>query len=238
MAKPQEIREELSRYICSILWVQEWALQDPLKNAPSIGNKEYPPNAATELPIEQLEILRVSENINPEEPNTLSCFAKFPFRISYVFKRGTYKTYRSIPIKQIENLLFKCSQLLILFADSINPDIEEISIPQQQNPIILRVAEDIRSDAANSQDWLVTLKLDIDIKFISSPAEFTSDDWKDIQPTSFPHPDGIPQVDVNYQPFNLNEITIEVNRSKLPQVNTIDESTFTLDEILNLERNN
>jgi hypothetical protein len=237
MAKPQEIREELSRYICSILWVQEWAVQDPLKNVPTVGNKQYPPNVATELPVEQLEILRVSERINPEEPNKLLCFAKFPFRISYVFKRDIYQTYRSIPIKQLENLLFKCSQLLILFADSINPDIEEISIPRQQNPIIWRVAEDIRSDAANSQDWLVTLKLDIDITFISSPAEFAHSDWVDIQPISFPHPDGVPQVDVDYQPFDLNEITIEVNRSKLPRVNTLDENTFTLDEILILERN-
>jgi hypothetical protein len=234
MAKPKNIRTQLSRYLCSVFWVQEWALQDPLKPQPRISNKDYPPNAAVELPIEQLQILNRSDFTNASEPNTLTCYAKFPFRISYVFPRSIYQTIKSIPINQLENLLFKATQLFTLYADTIDADIQEISIPQQQNPIILRPADDIRTDASNSADWVVIVKFDVDVTFLSSPSEFVHADWVDIQPSNFTLPDGSPIIDTNYQEFDLNGINIEFNRSELPFVRPDNPNTYVLDALLEL----
>lgn len=231
MAKPKEIRDNLSRYICSVVWVQEWGLQDPLKQPPTVSSKAYPPNAATEIPIEQLEILKRDDRAYPtNEPNALVCIAKFPFRITYVFAKDAYPSYRSLPISQLENLLFKASQLIILFANRVNEDILDIDIPQQQNPFIVRAADDIQSGDDGSRDWAITLKIDIDVKFLSSPEEFTNADYSDIQPANFGHPDDLELPDISYNPFDVKELRIDINRSELPAVNPDDIDSFVLDE--------
>lgn len=235
MTKPQAIRNNLSLYISSIIWVQEWGIQDPMKQQPTINNKTYPPNVSTELPIEQLEIV-TSDFSSTSTPNQLTCRAKFPFRITYVFNRNNYQSFRSLPISQIENLLFKASQLILLFANRIDSDIISVSIPAQTNPIIVRVADDIKSDKASSLDWVITAKLDIDVEFVSSPSEFIHDDYKDIQPPTFTHPDGQPMPDTSFNEFDLNQLRIEVNRSELPNVRTDDETTYKLDEIIILNK--
>jgi len=234
MAKPSEIRSSLSKYICSCLWVQRWGIQDPLEVQPVISNKTYPSNTATELPIEQLEITKSEYSSNNYTPARILAKAKFPFRIAYVFKRESYQDFRLIPISQLENLLFRCSSLLMIFAEKINDDIITVSIPQQQNPFTIRPASDIYSDDAFANDWVAIAKLDIDIDFITDPAEFTVSDWIDIQPSVFGHPDGLPLENIGYNPFDLNKVKIEVNRSHLPSVNTLDESTFELEEIIEI----
>jgi hypothetical protein len=235
MTKPSQIRENLSKYICALMWVQDWGIQDPLKDSPVISNITYPPNVASELPIEQLEISATPFSAGNRR-NSVTCSAKFPFRITYVFSRDRFQNFRDIPLAQIENLLFRASTMLLLYAQTIDPDIIEVAIPQQQNPFILRAADDIRSDDAMAADWAITAKVDIDITFICDPSEFVPGDYNQIQPAVFIHPDDLPLPDVDFTPFDLNRVDLAVNRSKLPSVNTADDTSYELDEVIHFDK--
>jgi hypothetical protein len=216
------------------MWVQDWGIQDPLKDSPVIANVTYPPNVASELPIEQMEI-SVTPHSSGNRRNSVTCSAKFPFRITYIFPRDHFQNFRDIPLAQIENLLFRASTLLLLYAQRIDEDIIEVQIPQQQNPFILRAADDIRSDDAMSSDWAITAKVDIDITFVCDPSEFLPSDYNQIQPAVFVHPDLVPLPDTNFNPFELTRVDLAVNRSELPAVNSADDTSYELDEIIHFE---
>ncbi|XAI95761.1 hypothetical protein [Dolichospermum phage Dfl-JY23] len=230
MTKPSLIRIKLLQYINSVIWMQTRGIQEPLKPDVVINTVAYPPNVVAEKPLMGLEITTDSTNI--EETGGVKQFAcncEFGYTLVWVFSREIYKTYHQIPRSQIEDLMCFSQQFVLSSYQGIDDDITNMSVRPSQ--ITIKPSEDVNSDVSNSSSWSVVADLRFVIEFLTSPDEFFPVDFNKIQPETWDLLDDLDPI-VPEQPFTLNGLIISLNKSELPKVNTTDEDTYQLEEIL------
>lgn len=237
MTTPSIVKKSLLRYLNSVIWLQEWNVEDPLKANPIINNKQYPPNAVIEIPTEGFDFSSRSNSLSDSGVVAPAlCTIKTAYKIVWLFDRVRYPTFHSIPVRQIEDLLCKAGQFVIVNAQSIDDEIVDIEVLRLvSNNIGLKVrpANDVRSNTNGNQSWAIVASLYFSVSFISSLSDFAPDAFDQIQPLSWDLLEDGQPIPLTGD-FELVGINIHLNRSKLPQVRQDEPSTYELEEILNI----
>ncbi len=233
MSKLSDIRVGLFRYINSVIWLQSRSIQDPLIDAPAINAVVYPPNTITEVPTERISVEAKSDRNLTQSTGVKSqvLSAIFGYRIVWIFSRQIYKTYHSLPIRQLEDLMGYAIQFVTIAPQAINQDVIKILMPSKGCGLVVRPAEDINSDDSFTASWAVVGYMNFDVEFTSNITDFLPTDFDKIQPPTWGLIDGGETIKPPV-PFDFRGMNIELNQSNLPATNTTDVDSYRLDEEL------
>ncbi|AND75495.1 hypothetical protein [Nostoc phage N1] len=229
MTKLSIIKSSILHYINSVMWLQERAIQEPLRSDVVVNTVRYPPNIIAEKPSKidiSFDSSKTGENQGVAQ---LLCNAEICFTVCWVFTREIYKTYHSVPRNQIEDLVSLCLQFVLTSPQGIDEDI--ISISAKPSQIVVKATEDVNSDPSNSSSWSVIADMSFQVEFISSPDEYSPVDFNKIQPATWDLLDDLDPITPE-EPFTLNGLIINLYKSELPSVNTTNEETYQLEETL------
>ena len=222
MASPKDILAGLRKELTKRLWIQHWDLDEPPLTLKRYQSKNYPSNAASVLPPAEVEFSRE----DGEDGIYLLFHGRmlFSFMVQYRFSKDVWPSLNTLPITQLTSLY---SHLCVQFMSLTTvDDVKSITIPERDRPIGLNnVADEV-------DDWLVQLWFDIEVTFLTDRTDYSPDDWSDIQPPSFPSPDGPQEPDE--PPFDVSQIDIGLYRGQIG-FDTADEETYELDKIITIE---
>lgn len=225
MASLSDIRNALTSYVTSVVWVQQWGVEDPNRANPVVSSTTYPVNVAAELPLQSFKLSR-EQVADGSDNGFLQCEMRIGLQFLYVFTRDIFRTFRDIPVKQLEDLYGRLCQILILFGEKIHQDVRGISIPEQLQPFTVGVSN--KSSDPDQPSWIVEIRLLADIAFVTSPSDFTTVNFDKIQPPIFKAPDGGTVPQYYYQEYNLQQVNINVERAELGNWSISNPSTYEL----------
>jgi hypothetical protein len=238
MTTPSNIRKGILRHLNSVIWLQEWSIEDPLKPNPVIAGVTYPPNAIVEIPTESFDFSFSEVGSSDGIFSPVLCTIKSAYKIVWVFDRSRYPTFQSIPRRQIEDLVCKAGQFVMLSSQAIDEDILNIEVLRlASNNIGLkaRPGNDVKSGSNQNTSWVIVCSIMFSISFRSQLDDFSSDAFDEIQPDNWTPIDG-DEVIMIEEPFDLRGINIHINRSRLTSVQKEDPTTYELDEILEIRK--
>lgn len=238
MAKLSTIRDNFIRFINSSIWLQRFAIQDPLIPNVVINNVEYPPNVFTELPVNGLDIAIADKaSLQTDETGVIyTCTVGLIYKLVHIFYRERYPTIRSLPYRQVEDLLLKTNGFVLGTYKGINQEIVSINVLRNGTTIDIRVAENINSTPAELKAWAIVSTLGYSVKFLISLDDFTQSDFNQIQPATWTPIDSQQPIPLP-ESFELKELEFVINQSKLPEVKPQDPTTYTERVRLTIETN-